>query len=79
MTASEIRSTYWKLRHLQQQRDSLQPPSLAEEIGLAQIELLAEIAIQLGEINAVMARLGVFNIEELALRLEDLFPKKETT
>lgn len=76
MNVSEIRAKYWRLRNLMQQQGAV-TPTLDREIALTQLEVLTEIAAQLAEANAVLARLGVLNFEQLALQVGEFFREIE--
>ena len=76
MTVSEIRAKYWRLRNLLQQQGAV-TPTLDREIALTQLEILTEIAAQLAEANAVLARIGVLNFEQVALQVGEFFREIE--
>lgn len=76
MNINEIRSKYWRLRNLMQQQGAV-TPTLDREIALTQLEVLTEIAAQLAEANAVLARIGVLNFEQLALQVGEFFREIE--
>jgi peptide subunit release factor RF-3 len=76
MNVAEIRAKYWRLRS---RLDKDMTTTVDREIAMLEAEMLVEIAAQLAAANAVLARVGVLNFEELALRLEDLFKKKQET
>ena len=66
MELNEIREVYQRLRRRQQGIG----PTIDREIGLAQVELLAEIAAQLSVANGHLARIGLLNFEKIGLQLE---------
>ncbi len=76
MNVSEIRAKYWRLRNLMQQQGAV-TPTLDREIALTQLEILTEIAAQLAEANAVLARIGVLNFEQVALQVGEFFREIE--
>jgi len=76
MDINEIRAKYWRLRSLIQQQGAV-TPTLDREIALTQLEVLTEIAAQLAEANAVLARIGVVNFEQLALQVGEFFREIE--
>ncbi len=76
MNVSEIRAKYWRLRNLLQQQGAV-TPTLDREIALTQLEILTEIAAQLAEANAVLARIGVLNFEQVALQVGEFFREIE--
>ncbi len=78
MNVSEIRAKYWRLRNLMQQQGAV-TPTLDREIALTQLEILTEIAAQLAEANAVLARIGVLNFEQTCQRLSSWARTKAKT
>lgn len=77
MNVAEIRAKYWKMRSRFDTLGGKITPTLDRDIAMLQAEMLTEIAAQLAEANMILARVGVLNFEELALRLEDFFRKHE--
>lgn len=76
-TAAEIRAKYWRLRNLMERTGQV-TPTLDREISLTQVELLTELTAQMAEANSTLARIGVLNFEELALRLDEFFKDRRT-
>jgi hypothetical protein len=77
MTPTEIRAKHWMLRARLEDPGNVDDAEKRREIELLQAEMLAEMAAQLAEANAVLARIGLINFEELALRLGEFFRKEE--
>lgn len=73
MDITEMRSKYWRLKSSQDQLT----PTVDRQMQMLQIELQIEMVEQLQQMNRVMARIGILNFEEIALRLEDLFDKAD--
>jgi hypothetical protein len=71
---NEIRSRYWRLYNRIEEPNSW---TIDRQIAMAQLEMQVEMVVQLSEMNTVLKRIGVLNIEELALRLEDFFRKTQ--
>ncbi len=80
MTTNEIRAKYWKARA---KLEALPADAQAHDdarrqvVELLQAEMLTEMAAQLSDMNLVLARIGLVNFEELALRLDLHIPKEK--